>query len=90
MARMTASPKGLIPSLIGRFAGRLRFPQLFVFTAVIFGLDLLVPDLIPLVDEVLLGLITLLLGTWKKDGVETSPVEAGDKPPMKDITPPDR
>ena len=51
--------------LINRFAGRLRFPHLFLLTAVLFGLDLLIPDLLPLADELLLGLATLLLGAWK-------------------------
>ena len=53
-----------------RFTGRLRFPQLFFLTSILFVGDLLVPDLIPLVDELLLGLITLMLGMWrhKKSG----------------------
>lgn len=49
-----------------RYLGRLRFPYLLVVTATLFVVDLLVPDVIPLVDEVLLGLATLLLATWKK------------------------
>lgn len=53
-------------ALLVRYLGRLRFPYLLAVTATLFVLDLLVPDLIPLVDEVLLGLATLLLGTWKK------------------------
>ena len=52
--------------LIARYAGRLRFPQLLVVTALLFLLDLFVPDFIPFVDEVLLGLATLLLATWKR------------------------
>ena len=49
-----------------RITGRLRFPQLFLLTLVLFVGDLLVPDLIPLVDEIMLGLITLMLGMWKQ------------------------
>ena len=64
-----------------RFAARLRFPQLFLLTLLLFAGDLLVPDLIPLADEILLGLVTLLLGMWKerKSGGDpvASPV-AGD------------
>ena len=48
------------------FASRLRFPWLFLFTAALFALDFLVLDPIPFIDELLLGLLTLLLGTWKK------------------------
>jgi hypothetical protein len=89
MVSMSRTPRGLIPSLIATFATKLRFPQLFLFTAVLFFLDLLIPDLIPFFDEVLLGLITLLLGMWKKNSGTVEQVDSGEKPPMKDITPPD-
>lgn len=82
---MTQSPRGLIPSLIAQFAGRLRFPQLFAFTATLFILDLLIPDLIPFFDEVLFGLIALLLAMWRKE----PPPQELPKPPVKDITPQD-
>ena len=57
-----------------KFAGRLRFPQLFLLTFILFVGDLLVPDLIPLIDEILLGLITLMLGTWKQKKSGEDPV----------------
>lgn len=75
-------------ALLGRFLSRLRFPQLFAFTAGLLALDLLVPDLIPFVDEILLAATTYLLANWKKP-VETAPPEPAAKPPMKDITPTD-
>lgn len=71
--------------LLARFGGRLRFPQLFLATAGLFLLDLLIPDLIPFIDEMILGLLTLLLGTWKKDRPSEEP---GEAPRIKDITPP--
>jgi hypothetical protein len=49
-----------------RFLGRLSYPRLFALTAVLFAVDLVVPDVIPLADEILLGLGTLLLANWKK------------------------
>ncbi len=49
-----------------RYLSRLRFPQLFVITAVLFLLDLFIPDVIPFADEILLGLVTVLLGSWRK------------------------
>lgn len=55
-----------LPLLISRFAGRLRFPQLFALTAALFVIDVLVPDVIPFADEILLALATLLLGSWQK------------------------
>jgi len=48
------------------FAARLRFPTLFWITATLFVLDVLTPDFIPFIDEILLGLGTLLLGSWRK------------------------
>jgi hypothetical protein len=53
----------------------LRFPWLFVLTALLFAFDLVVPDAIPFADEVLLGLAAALLGSWKKRRNE---VGAGD------------
>jgi hypothetical protein len=84
---MTTAPKGLVGALVARYAMRLRFPQLFAFTGTLFLLDMLIPDLIPFMDEMMLGLLTLLLGMWRKD----SPVaeEELPKPPTKDITPQD-
>ena len=83
---MAVGPQGLVQTILGRFASRLRFPQLFAFTATLFLFDLLIPDLIPFMDELLLGLATLLLGMWKKQaGIPDAPP---DKPPIKDVTPP--
>jgi hypothetical protein len=56
--------RSVLPKVMDRLLGRLRFPHLFLLTAALFLLDLLVPDLIPFADEILLGLATLLLGTW--------------------------
>ena len=53
-------------SRIQEFASRLRFPRLFGITLAVFVVDLLVPDLIPFVDEILLALVTALLGSWKR------------------------
>ena len=47
-------------------AARLRFPWLFALTAVLFVTSLVVPDPIPLVDELLLGLLTVLFGAWRR------------------------
>lgn len=57
------------------FAGRLRFPTLFLVTAALFILDLLVPDMIPLVDEILLGLATLVFAAWKRRHDPRPPID---------------
>ncbi len=55
-----------MPSTISDFLSQLRFPYLFLLTAGVFFLDLLVPDLVPFADEILLGLGTLLLSKLKR------------------------
>jgi hypothetical protein len=44
-----------------RWAEGLRYPRLAMLIAAIFVVDLIVPDFIPFIDEILLGLGTLLL-----------------------------
>jgi hypothetical protein len=55
-----------LPALIARFSARLRFPKLFVLTALVFTADLFFPDVVPFIDEILLGLGTGLLGSWRR------------------------
>jgi hypothetical protein len=56
----------LIGQFVSRFASGLRFPALFGLLAGLFLLDVLVPDVIPFADEVLLALGTLLVGSLRK------------------------
>lgn len=54
----------LLPLL--NWARKLRYPTLFKLTAVAFAISVLWPlDPIPLMDEIVLGLGTLLLANWK-------------------------
>lgn len=48
-----------------RFAANLRSSYLLALVTALFVLDLLVPDALPFVDEILLGLATLLLARRK-------------------------
>lgn len=62
-------PNPLFAPLLGpllRFFGRLSYPRLFALTAALFAVDVVVPDIIPFADELLLGLGTLLLANWKR------------------------
>lgn len=61
--------------LLTRFFSRLKFPWLFAVVLTLFGLDFVLPDPVPLMDELLLGTTTLLLGAWKRRKVERA--EAG-------------
>jgi hypothetical protein len=67
------TPQGILLSQVLRFAAGLRFPKLLAVTAALFILDLIIPDTIPFADEILLGLLSLLLASLKKRG----PIERG-------------
>jgi hypothetical protein len=58
--------RNLVSSLLLRLFGRLRFPYLFTLAVALFLADLAIPDVIPLVDELLLGLLALLLGSLRE------------------------
>jgi hypothetical protein len=60
------------------FASRLRFPALFALTAALLVASLLIPDPLPLLDELLLGLLTLLFGAWRR---RPGGASAGPPPP---------
>lgn len=49
-----------------QYAARLRYPKLLALSLALFIADLIIPDFIPLADEILLGLISLLLAGLKK------------------------
>jgi Family of unknown function (DUF6116) len=67
----------VLAPLLG-FLGRLSYPRLFMITAALFVVDLIVPDFIPLADEVLLGLGSLLLANFKKRKTPSDHVIEGD------------
>ena len=61
-----------------RWFGRLSYPRLFLVAATLFVVDLIVPDVVPFADEILLGLGTLLLANWKNR--KASPRADGREP----------
>ncbi|HSX62058.1 MAG TPA: DUF6116 family protein [Tahibacter sp.] len=71
---MTGPVRSLMVGPLLGFAERLRFPRLLLLTAALFFVDLVVPDLIPFVDEILLALVTLLLSRWKKKPAAPTPL----------------
>lgn len=86
---------------LGKVIGRLRYPQLFGLLMALFLADLVIPDLIPFADEILLGLLTALVGSIRDRqpvGVPIDPLSpppqqppaaagANHKPPVKNVTP---
>jgi hypothetical protein len=62
---MSSLPNLIVSKLTDRFE-RLRFPTLFLILAALFVFDLFIPDFIPFVDEIILGLVTLMVGNLKR------------------------
>jgi len=52
--------------VIRRYASRLKFPKLLILLTIVFIIDVLVPDPLPFLDEIFMGLLAGLVGTWKK------------------------
>jgi len=70
-------PGGFALNRLLDYASRLRFPKLLALTAFLFVADLVVPDAIPFIDEILLGLTAALLAVLKR-GRSDNPKESGD------------
>lgn len=70
-------------ALLGRLLGRLnlRFPTLFVVFLGLTVLDLVVPDVIPFVDEIGLALLTALFALWKGRRASAAPPAPGTRRP---------
>ncbi len=67
-----------------QYASRMRFPKLFMLTAILFVVDLIVPDIIPFVDEILLGLGALLLASLRTTvATRFQTVEQPPAPPVQ-------
>jgi len=76
-----ASP--LVAPILG-FLSRLSFPRLFLLAASLWALDMVIPDFIPFIDELLLGIGTLLLASFRKRKVPDAK-DANDAPPSGDV-----
>ena len=66
----------VISFLLRRF--NLRFPGVFLILAILTLADLLIPDLIPFVDEIGLALLTLMFAMWKNRRSPLTPDRPGN------------
>jgi len=78
---MKATSGGPVSLLLQRFLPRLKYPQLFLIMLLLFLADLIVPDFLPFIDEAMLGLLTVLVGSWR---TRHQPPE--EPLPPKDVT----
>jgi len=65
--------------MVLRWASGLRFPVMFILAAILFTLNLFIPDVIPFVDEILMGLVALLFANLRK-----RPKKEFSEPPGQD------
>jgi hypothetical protein len=68
-----STPQRVATAGVLAWARKRRFPTLLLVTGGLFALDLVVPDFIPLADELLLGLGTLVLAAWKDNRASRVP-----------------
>jgi hypothetical protein len=61
---MSTPKNSPLTALVNRFLPRLRFPYLFLVLGALFLVDLVVPDPIPLIDELLLAVLTFVAATF--------------------------
>ncbi len=59
----TLSP---IEILLG-YCNKLKFRNLFIIVSVLFVINFFVPDFIPFIDEIILGLMAIILANIKKE-----------------------
>ena len=74
---MAKIPNPIVGALVG-WASRLRFPVLFVIVALLFLVDLVIPDLLPFADELLLAMLMVLFGTWRDKRRNADADESGE------------
>lgn len=58
--------RGGVAGVFLRWASRLRFPYIFLLLSGLFILNIFIPDVIPMVDEIIMGLAAVLLGSLRK------------------------
>jgi hypothetical protein len=63
-------------SRLSRYFENLRFPWLMLLATVAFVVNLFIPDAVPFLDEIVLGLVAVILGRLKRKP-RTRPTTAG-------------
>ncbi|MDT8437690.1 MAG: DUF6116 family protein [Wenzhouxiangellaceae bacterium] len=66
----------MLPAFIRRFLERRRFPTLLLIAAAALVVNILIPDAIPFIDELLMLLATLLIGSLRKPQPQNTPPDS--------------
>jgi hypothetical protein len=54
------------PGPFRQFLSRLSFPKLFLLLTGLFLVDAVIPDMIPFMDEAVLGILAVIVGSWRQ------------------------
>jgi len=76
---------GMIGNLVTRLTAGMRFPTVFLIVGGLFLINLVVPDLIPFYDEILMAMLTVLIASIRKRG-RTSDQPVADQPDTASTT----
>ena len=57
---------------------QLRFRNLFLVVAALLLIDLAIPDFIPFIDEILLGIMTMIFWSWRRPEREEKVIASED------------
>ena len=71
---------GAIGNLVTRLTAGMRFPTLFLIVGGLFLVDLVVPDLIPFYDEILMAMLAVLIASIRKRGRTLDTADAAGPP----------
>jgi len=71
---------GVIGNLVTRLTAGMRFPTLFLIVGGLFLVDLVVPDLIPFYDEILMAMLAVLIASIRKPGHTFDTADAAGPP----------
>lgn len=88
---MSTPPRSPLTAFVQRLLPRMRYPYLFLILGGLFLIDLVIPDPIPLVDELLLAILTFVAATLttRRDDVRT-PIDVTPPDADPDVRDPDR
>jgi hypothetical protein len=88
-ARRTPSASGRSPliALIDRVLPRLKHPYLLLFLGGLLLVDIVVPTPPPLIDEIILALLTFLVATWRTRKEPEQDLEPKDVTPKEAQSP---
>lgn len=84
---MSKNRKGGLAATLERYTSKLSSRALTLVMLALFLADVAIPDPLPFIDEIVLGIATILLARWQSRRAEPDP--PAPKPPPKNVTPRD-